>query len=37
MAPQAGKRTAVIERRWIGGSCANINCLPMIADVRSQQ
>ena len=25
---QAGKRTAVVERRWIGGSCPNINCLP---------
>jgi pyruvate/2-oxoglutarate dehydrogenase complex dihydrolipoamide dehydrogenase (E3) component len=25
---RAGHRTAVIERRWIGGSCPNINCLP---------
>lgn len=25
---QAGKHTAVVERRWIGGSCPNINCLP---------
>ena len=25
---RAGKRTAVIERRWIGGSCPNIACLP---------
>ncbi len=25
---EAGKRTAVVERRWIGGSCPNINCLP---------
>ncbi len=23
-----GERTIVIERRWIGGSCPNINCLP---------
>jgi len=23
-----GERTAVIERRWIGGSCPNIACLP---------
>lgn len=23
-----GHRTAVIERRWIGGSCPNINCMP---------
>jgi len=25
---KAGHRTAVVERRWIGGSCPNINCLP---------
>ena len=25
---QAGEQTAVVERRWIGGSCPNINCLP---------
>src|SRR5215470_12537278 len=25
---QSGKRTAVVERRWIGGSCPNINCMP---------
>ena len=25
---RSGKRTAVVERRWIGGSCPNINCLP---------
>jgi len=24
----AGHRTAVVERRWIGGSCPNINCMP---------
>jgi pyruvate/2-oxoglutarate dehydrogenase complex dihydrolipoamide dehydrogenase (E3) component len=24
----AGERTAVVERRWIGGSCPNVNCLP---------
>src|SRR5689334_2206325 len=24
----SGHRTAVVERRWIGGSCPNINCLP---------
>jgi pyruvate/2-oxoglutarate dehydrogenase complex dihydrolipoamide dehydrogenase (E3) component len=23
-----GERTAVVERRWIGGSCPNIACLP---------
>ena len=25
---KAGRRAAVVERRWIGGSCPNINCLP---------
>lgn len=25
---QTGRKVAVIERRWIGGSCPNINCLP---------
>src|SRR5215472_18383155 len=25
---QSGERTVVIERRWIGGSCPNVNCLP---------
>src|ERR1700692_3260775 len=25
---QSGQKTAVVERRWIGGSCPNVNCLP---------
>ena len=25
---QSGRHTAVVERRWIGGSCPNTNCLP---------
>ena len=25
---QTGQKTAVVERRWVGGSCPNINCLP---------
>src|SRR5213595_1931781 len=25
---RSGRRTAVVERRWIGGSCPNTNCLP---------
>jgi pyruvate/2-oxoglutarate dehydrogenase complex dihydrolipoamide dehydrogenase (E3) component len=25
---QSGKRTAVVERRWVGGSCPNIACMP---------
>lgn len=24
----SGRRTAVVERRWVGGSCPNIACLP---------
>jgi pyruvate/2-oxoglutarate dehydrogenase complex dihydrolipoamide dehydrogenase (E3) component len=24
----SGNRTAVVERRWIGGSCPNIACMP---------
>jgi pyruvate/2-oxoglutarate dehydrogenase complex dihydrolipoamide dehydrogenase (E3) component len=24
----AGHTTAVVERRWIGGSCPNIACMP---------
>src|SRR5277367_4337481 len=25
---KSGRRTAVVERRWVGGSCPNIACLP---------
>ena len=25
---ESGRRTAVVERKWIGGSCPNIACLP---------
>src|SRR6266851_4121340 len=25
---KAGRRTAMVERRWLGGSCPNIACLP---------
>jgi pyruvate/2-oxoglutarate dehydrogenase complex dihydrolipoamide dehydrogenase (E3) component len=24
----AGHRTAVVERKWVGGSCPNVACLP---------
>ena len=34
LAPK-GERTAVVERRWIGGSCPNINCLPSKNEVWS--
>jgi pyruvate/2-oxoglutarate dehydrogenase complex dihydrolipoamide dehydrogenase (E3) component len=29
-----GRRTAVVERKWIGGSCPNINCLPSKNEIR---
>jgi pyruvate/2-oxoglutarate dehydrogenase complex dihydrolipoamide dehydrogenase (E3) component len=25
---QSGEHTVVVERRWVGGSCPNVNCLP---------
>src|SRR5580698_5232108 len=25
---QTGQRTAVVERRWVGGSCPNVACMP---------
>jgi pyruvate/2-oxoglutarate dehydrogenase complex dihydrolipoamide dehydrogenase (E3) component len=34
---QAGHRTAVVERKWIGGSCPNINCLPSKNEVKSAE
>jgi pyruvate/2-oxoglutarate dehydrogenase complex dihydrolipoamide dehydrogenase (E3) component len=32
---RSGRRTAVVERRYIGGSCPNINCLPGIGGLMS--
>ena len=32
---KAGHRTDVVERRWIGGSCPNVNCLPSKSEVWS--
>lgn len=34
---RAGRRTAVVERRWIGGSCPNIACLPSKNEIRSAE
>jgi pyruvate/2-oxoglutarate dehydrogenase complex dihydrolipoamide dehydrogenase (E3) component len=25
---RSGRRTAVVERRWVGGACPNVACLP---------
>ena len=32
---QSGQRVAVVERRWVGGSCPNINCLPTKNEISS--
>ena len=32
---RSGRRTAVVERRWIGGSCPNIACLPSKNEISS--
>src|SRR3954449_13396367 len=32
---EARQRTAVVEEKWIGGSCPNINCLPSKNEVWS--
>jgi pyruvate/2-oxoglutarate dehydrogenase complex dihydrolipoamide dehydrogenase (E3) component len=34
---KAGHRTVAIERRWIGGSCPNINCLPSKNEIKSAE
>src|SRR5262249_38209615 len=32
---QSGHRTAVVERRWVGGSCPNIACMPSKNEISS--
>jgi pyruvate/2-oxoglutarate dehydrogenase complex dihydrolipoamide dehydrogenase (E3) component len=32
---KAGRRTAVAERRWIGGSCPNVACMPSNNEISS--
>jgi pyruvate/2-oxoglutarate dehydrogenase complex dihydrolipoamide dehydrogenase (E3) component len=34
---KAGHRTAVVERKWVGGSCPNVNCLPSKNEVKSAE
>ncbi|HTB77420.1 MAG TPA: FAD-dependent oxidoreductase, partial [Polyangiaceae bacterium] len=34
---KAGHRAAVVERKWIGGSCPNVNCLPSKNEVKSAE
>jgi pyruvate/2-oxoglutarate dehydrogenase complex dihydrolipoamide dehydrogenase (E3) component len=31
----SGRRTAVVERRWVGGSCPNIACMPSKNEISS--
>jgi len=32
---RAGRRTAVVERKWIGGACPNIACMPSKNEISS--
>jgi pyruvate/2-oxoglutarate dehydrogenase complex dihydrolipoamide dehydrogenase (E3) component len=32
---QSGRRTAVVERRWIGGACVNVACMPSKNEISS--
>ncbi len=34
---KAGRHAATVERKWIGGSCPNINCLPSKNEVKSAE
>ena len=34
---RSGRRIAVVERRWIGGSCPNVACLPSKNEIRSAE
>jgi pyruvate/2-oxoglutarate dehydrogenase complex dihydrolipoamide dehydrogenase (E3) component len=34
---QAGRRTAVVERQWIGGSCPNVACMPSKNEIWSAE
>ena len=32
---KGGRRTAVVERRWVGGSCPNVACMPSKNEISS--
>jgi pyruvate/2-oxoglutarate dehydrogenase complex dihydrolipoamide dehydrogenase (E3) component len=34
---RSGRRVVVVERRWIGGSCPNVACLPSKNEIRSAE
>ena len=33
----SGRRTAVVERKWVGGACPNIACMPSKNEIRSAE
>jgi pyruvate/2-oxoglutarate dehydrogenase complex dihydrolipoamide dehydrogenase (E3) component len=33
----SGRRTAMVERKWVGGSCPNIACMPSKNEIRSAE
>jgi pyruvate/2-oxoglutarate dehydrogenase complex dihydrolipoamide dehydrogenase (E3) component len=33
----SGRRTAVVERRWVGGACPNVACMPSKNEIRSAE
>ncbi len=36
-AARTGRRTAVVERQWIGGSCPNVACMPSKSEIWSAE
>jgi pyruvate/2-oxoglutarate dehydrogenase complex dihydrolipoamide dehydrogenase (E3) component len=34
---RSGRRTAAVERRWVGGACPNVACLPSKNEIRSAE
>jgi pyruvate/2-oxoglutarate dehydrogenase complex dihydrolipoamide dehydrogenase (E3) component len=34
---RSGRRTAVVERKWVGGSCPNVACLPSKNEIHSAE
>ena len=36
-APQLGKRTAIVDRQWLGGVCLNVGCIPSKALLKNAE
>ena len=34
---RSGQRTAAVERRWVGGACPNVACMPSKNEIRSAE